>query len=95
VAGTAPGWISEDIQESIMKSFEKDTTSEAQAEAGLNYTQGRDAAVTSAADAVDRAVLNNQSISPETADDLRRAARLKAGLDHSDGAQWRSESSGS
>ncbi|MEU0443360.1 hypothetical protein ABZ202_27110 [Streptomyces sp. NPDC006186] len=93
VAGTALGWISEDIQESIMKSIEKDTTPEARTEASLNYTRGREATIDAAAAAVDHALRNNQDISPDTAADLRRAAQDRAGMAHSDGAHWKSESS--
>jgi hypothetical protein len=94
VAGTALGWISEDIQDSIMKSIEKDTTPEAESEAGTDYTRGRNAAIDSAAAAVNHALVNNHDINPDTADDLRRAARDQAGVSHTDGAQWKSESSG-
>ncbi|MEU3982294.1 DUF6571 family protein [Streptomyces sp. NPDC026672] len=93
VAGTALEWASEDIQESIMKSIEHDTANEAEAQAGQAYQYGRDAAIDSAASAVDHALVNNDSINPDTADDLKRAARISAGHSHTDGAQWKSESS--
>lgn len=93
IAGAPLEWASEDIQESIMKSIEQDTTSDAEREAGQRYTEGRDAAIGSAEAAVDHALVNNQSINSDTADDLRRAARTAAGHSHSDGAQWNSESS--
>lgn len=91
IAGAPLEWASEDIQESIMKSIEKDTTTEAEQEAGEKYTQGRDAAIDSAQAAVNNALMNNQHINSETADDLRRAARTAAGVSHTDGAQWNSE----
>ncbi|MBX7550490.1 DUF6571 family protein [Streptomyces sp. NPDC004232] len=93
IAGAPLEWASEDIQESIMKSIEQDTSSEAETQAGEEYTNGRNAALDSARAAVDHALVNNTAIDPDTADDLRRAARTSAGHSHSDGAQWKSESS--
>ncbi len=52
IAGAPLEWASEDIQESIMKSIEKDTATEAEQEAGEKYTEGRSAAVDSAEAAV-------------------------------------------
>ncbi|MFI6403637.1 hypothetical protein [Streptomyces sp. NPDC050548] len=92
IAGAPLEWASEDIQESIMKSIEKDTASEAEQEAGKKYTAGREAAIDSAQAALDNALVNNQHINSATADDLRRAVRTAAGVSHSDGAQWNSES---
>ncbi|MET8562028.1 hypothetical protein ABZV75_16085 [Streptomyces flaveolus] len=94
IAGAPLEWASEDIQESIMKSIEQDTSSEAETQAGEEYTNGRQAALDSARAAVDHALVNNNTIDPDTAEDLRRAARTSAGHSHSDGAQWKSESSG-
>ncbi|MFF4843864.1 hypothetical protein [Streptomyces collinus] len=93
IAGAPLEWASEDIQESIMKSIEQDTSNEAETQAGDEYTQGRTAALDSARAAVDHALAKNDTIDPDTADDLRRAARTSAGRSHSDGAQWKSESS--
>ncbi|MFF7977138.1 hypothetical protein [Streptomyces sp. NPDC007905] len=92
IAGAPLEWASEDIQESIMKSIEHDTTTDAELEAGNDYSRGRDAAIDSAKAAVDHALINNQEIDPDTADDLRSAARVSAGNAHSAGAQWNSES---
>ncbi|MET8831674.1 DUF6571 family protein [Streptomyces sp. NPDC004610] len=94
IAGEVVGWISEDIQSSVMASIRQDTTTEAQAEAAREYSNGRSAALQSAQDAVDRAALNNSDIDGDTREDLRRAARTAAGVSHSDGAQWNSESDG-
>ncbi|MEU0602119.1 DUF6571 family protein [Streptomyces sp. NPDC006393] len=94
IAGAPLEWASEDIQESIMKSIEKDTTTDADREAGELYSQGRTAAVDAAQESVNRALINNPDINPDTADDLRRAARVSAGNSHSAGAQWNSESDG-
>ena len=92
IAGAPLEWASEDIQESIMKSIEKDTTTAAELEAGKQYSNGRGAAIDSAQAALDNALMNNQHINSDTADDLRRAVRTAAGVSHSDGAQWNSES---
>ncbi|MFJ9898838.1 hypothetical protein ACIQPR_36460 [Streptomyces sp. NPDC091280] len=92
IAGAPLEWASEDIQESIMKSIEKDTTTEAELAAGKQYSDGRDAAIDSAQAALDNALVNNQHINSDTADDLRRAIRTAAGVSHSDGALWNSES---
>ncbi|MEV0907405.1 DUF6571 family protein [Streptomyces hokutonensis] len=92
IAGTVLGWASEDIQESVMKSIEQDTTTEADAEAGAEYSDGRSGAIRSADDAVSRALVNNNEIDWKTAEAIKRAARTAAGISHSDGAQWNSES---
>jgi hypothetical protein len=92
IAGTVLGWASEDIQDSIMKSIEQDTTTEADAEAGAEYSNGRSQSIRSAEEAVSHALVNNNEIDWKTADDLKRAARTAAGISHSDGAQWNSES---
>jgi spore coat polysaccharide biosynthesis protein SpsF (cytidylyltransferase family) len=92
ILGAPTGWASEDIQETVMKSIEQDTTTEAEHKAGGEYSHGRSEAIRSAQDAVDNAVRHNPKIDMQTADDLQRAARTAAGISHSDGAQWNSES---
>ncbi|WP_427919648.1 hypothetical protein [Streptomyces sp. cg40] len=92
IAGTVLGWASEDIQESVMKSIEQDTTTEADAEAGAEYSDGRSGAIRSADEAVSRALVDNNDIDWKTAEAIKRAARTAAGISHSDGAQWNSES---
>ncbi|MFI9776643.1 hypothetical protein ACIHCV_18265 [Streptomyces sp. NPDC051956] len=92
ILGAPIGWASEDIQESVMKSIEQDTTTDAEHKAGGEYSHGRSEAIRSAQDAVDNAVRHNPKIDIQTADDLQRAARTAAGIRHSDGAQWNSES---
>ncbi|MFE5026553.1 hypothetical protein ACFRAO_25345 [Streptomyces sp. NPDC056656] len=92
ILGAPIGWAAGDIQESVMKSIEQDTTTEAEHKAGGEYSHGRSEAIRSAQDAVDNAVRHNPKIDMQTADDLRRAARIAAGISHSDGAQWNSES---
>lgn len=96
IAGEVVWWISEDIQSSVMAGIRQDTTTEtqAEAEAAREYSNGRSAALQSAQDAVDRAALSNGDIDWDTREDLRRAARTAAGVSHSDGAQWNSESDG-
>ncbi|MFE0739140.1 hypothetical protein ACFW2N_30010, partial [Streptomyces sp. NPDC058855] len=91
VVGSVVGWASEDIQESIMKSIEQDTTTEAELKAGNEYSDGRNAAIDSAQAAVDHALVNNREINSDTANDLRRAAGVSAGNSHAAGAQWNSE----
>ncbi|MFF7332960.1 hypothetical protein [Streptomyces sp. NPDC008150] len=92
VAGTGLEWASEDIQESIMKSIEHDTSSEAEQDAGNEYSSGRQAAIDSSVDAVNRSLMNNSTIDSPTARDLRDAVRVSAGNSHAAGAQWNSES---
>lgn len=92
ILGAPIGWASEDIQESVMKSIEQDTTTDAEHQAGGEYSHGRSEAIRSAQDAVDSAVRHNPKIDTQTADALQRAARTAAGISHSDGAQWNSES---
>ncbi|MEU7414146.1 hypothetical protein AB0B40_33380 [Streptomyces sp. NPDC042638] len=86
------GWTVDTNAANVLADIEQDTTSEAEAQAGQEYTNGRQAALESARAAVDHALVNNNAIDPDTADDLRRAARTSAGHSHSDGAQWKSES---
>lgn len=74
------------------KSIEQDTTTDAEHKAGGEYSHGRSEAIRSAQDAVDNAVRHNPKIGMQTVDDLQRAARTAAGISHSDGAQWNSES---
>jgi spore coat polysaccharide biosynthesis protein SpsF (cytidylyltransferase family) len=92
ILGAPTGWASEDIQETVMKSIEQDTTTEAEHKADGEYSHGRSEAIRSAQDAVDNAARHNPKIDMQTADDLQRAARTAAGISHSDGAQWNSES---
>ncbi|MFF4233946.1 hypothetical protein [Streptomyces sp. NPDC001820] len=92
IAGDVLGWVSEDVQDSIMKSIEKDTTNEAEREAGGEYSNGRSQSIRSAEEAVRQALVNHHDINPDTAEALKRAARTAAGISHSDGAQWNSES---
>ncbi|WP_165914614.1 hypothetical protein [Streptomyces sp. AcE210] len=56
ILGAPIGWASEDIQESVMKSIEQDTTTEAEHKAGGEYAHGRSEAIRSAQDAVDNTV---------------------------------------
>ncbi|GHJ35988.1 DUF6571 family protein [Streptomyces sp. TS71-3] len=92
IVGAPVEWASEDIQETVMKSIEQDTATKAEQEAGDQYSDGRRAATDSAQSAVDRALARNHHINSDTAQDLRQSARTAAGLSHSDGAQWSSES---
>ncbi|MFE4535132.1 hypothetical protein ACFRKB_08610 [Streptomyces scopuliridis] len=87
IAGELLGWVSEDITESVLKSIEQDSAAEAQKEAGRSYTGGREAAILSSEDAVNRALMNSD-IHVDTYDDLRRAAKTEAGNSHDAGASW-------
>lgn len=87
VVGDVTGWVVEDIQSSVMASIQRDTTTEARYEAGLEYTAGRESTQDAAAAAVDRATTNSQ-LNQDTIGDLRRAAITQAGASHSEGSQW-------
>lgn len=87
VVGDVAGWAIEDIQAGVMDSIQRDTTTEAQYKAGLEYTQGREGTQDAVAVAVDRATANSQ-LDPDTIGDLRNAAITQAGLSHSEGSQW-------
>ncbi|MFB6979931.1 hypothetical protein [Streptomyces scopuliridis] len=88
IAGDVVGWISEDIQSSVMESIQQDTTNEAEREASDDYSKGRSQAIRSAEDAVNRALMERPDIDYDTHDALQRAARTAAGISHSDGAKW-------
>ncbi|WP_020119634.1 DUF6571 family protein [Streptomyces canus] len=87
VVGDIAGWAVEDIQSSVMESIQRDTTTEARYEAGLEYTAGRESTQDAAAAAVDRATANGR-LNQDTIDDLRKAAVTQAGASHSEGSQW-------
>ncbi|ARP72634.1 hypothetical protein LK07_25905 [Streptomyces pluripotens] len=93
IAGAPLEWTSEDIQESVIKSIEHDTASQAELQAGNEYSRGRNAAINSVRIAVNHALAKNLGIDLDTASDLHRAARVSAGNSHSVGAQWNSEGS--
>ncbi|WP_329441166.1 DUF6571 family protein [Streptomyces canus] len=87
VVGDVAGWAVEDIQSSVMESIQRDTTTEARYEAGLEYTAGRESTQDAAAAAVDRATASGR-LNQDTIDDLRKGAVTQAGASHSEGSQW-------
>ncbi|GAB3953925.1 hypothetical protein [Streptomyces sparsus] len=88
IAGDIADWAVEDIKESIVKQNEEEAKDKATAEAGEDYSTGRDAVITSAEGAVNRAVAKSPSMNEQTRADLRATARNQAGISHSSGATW-------
>ncbi|MEU9173975.1 DUF6571 family protein [Streptomyces sp. NPDC048420] len=93
VVGDVAGWAVEDIQSSVMESIQRDTTTEARYEAGLEYSAGRESTQDAAAAAIDRATSNSR-LDQDTIGDLRKAAITQAGLSHSEGSQWEDSRNG-
>ncbi|MEV7733800.1 DUF6571 family protein [Streptomyces sp. NPDC088921] len=93
VVGDVAGWAVEDIQSSVMESIQRDTTTEARYEAGLEYTAGRESTQDAAAAAVDRATASGR-LNQDTIDDLRKGAVTQAGTSHSEGSQWEDSRNG-
>lgn len=83
-------WLAEDVTDSVIKSIEKDTATEAEHDAGKEYSKGRVAAVTSSEEAVTRYFERHPEFDFATRDAIQRAVRTSAGVSHSDGAQWNS-----
>jgi hypothetical protein len=94
VVGEPVNWLAEDVTESVVKSVEKDTTDEAEHDAGKEYSDGRTAAMESSQAAVTSYFAHHREIDADTRDAIIRAVRTKAGLSHSDGAQWNSSGDG-
>jgi hypothetical protein len=92
--GEPIGWLAEDVTDSVMKSIEKDTTSEAELSAGKEYSAGRKAAAEASAAAVTTYFTHHGEINPEIMESIERAVRTQAGVSHSDGAQWNSSGDG-
>jgi hypothetical protein len=89
IAGAPLEWASEDIQESIMKSIEKDSSDQAEADATATYDSGRQAARDSAMTAVDIAT-RGKGLDPDTRNDLMNAAANGADTGHTTGAKMES-----
>ncbi|WP_194238672.1 hypothetical protein [Streptomyces spongiae] len=87
VVGDAAGWAIEDIQTSVMDSIQRDTTTEAQDEAGRDYTNGNQEAQRSAQAAVEQAAQRG-NFSPDTVRDVKNAAAGEAAQSHGTGAKW-------
>ncbi|WP_237719983.1 DUF6571 family protein [Streptomyces xiaopingdaonensis] len=89
IAGDVIGWVSEDIQSSVMDSVYRDSSDQAEGEANRQYTEGLDAARDSASNAVSNATLNSD-LNYDTIDDLKRSARSGAQSGHTAGSAWES-----
>ncbi|GHH88013.1 hypothetical protein GCM10018793_66000 [Streptomyces sulfonofaciens] len=83
IVGAPVGWAVEDIQESVMKSIEKDSSDQARSDAGGTYFQGRDAAIDSARTAVE--VATRGKYNWETVVDLMNSGGNAADDGHSAG----------
>lgn len=94
IVGEPVGWLAEDVSESVVKSVEKDTTDKAEHDAGKEYSKGRVAVTEASAAAVTSYFKHYGGFDQETMDAIDRAVRTKAGLSHSDGAQWNSAGDG-
>ncbi|MEV5310451.1 DUF6571 family protein [Streptomyces sp. NPDC052610] len=94
VVGEPVNWLAEDVTESVVKSVEQDTTDKAEHDAGKEYSDGRTAAVRSSQAAVTSYFAHHDGIDADTRDAIVRAVRTKAGLSHTDGAQWHSSGDG-
>ncbi|MGW2721539.1 hypothetical protein [Streptomyces sp. NPDC001492] len=79
VAGDAVGWVVEDVQESVASRLYRDTTSEAQSEAGRNYTNGESALRESV-----RADIARSGGS----ENLQNAVGREVDQSHTTGAEW-------
>lgn len=96
--GAAPiaepvGWIQEDLNDSIMKSIQKDTTTEAQDQAGYNFSEGRKASVEAARFAVKNAA-EGSGLDAKTINDLKKAVGIAAGNSHGEGSNWQQARNG-
>ncbi|MFI0813997.1 hypothetical protein ACH4TX_28290 [Streptomyces sp. NPDC021098] len=87
------GWIQEDLNESIMKSIERDTTEKAQDEAGYDFSNGRKQALESARFAVQHAA-ERSDLDKDTINDLKDAAGKQAGNSHGEGSNWQQARNG-
>ncbi|NJQ02726.1 DUF6571 family protein [Streptomyces zingiberis] len=86
-AGNVIGWLSEDIQESIVKGVSQDTATEAQVKAGAAYAGGRDAVIEAAREAVVRAGRRG-GVDGDTVRVLSDVAAIQAGSSHVEGVSW-------
>jgi hypothetical protein len=85
ILGAPIAWASEDIQESVMKSIEQDSSDQAETDATRTYSKGREAVMDSARAAVDAAARQG-SYNVDTLHDLEDAAAYGADNGHSAGA---------
>lgn len=87
VVGDVAGWAIEDIQESVANSLYRDTTNEAQSEAGRDYTNG-ESAVREAVRADIARSASSGSYSSNTISDLQDAVGREVDQSHTTGAEW-------
>ncbi|MFC5957011.1 hypothetical protein ACFP51_21805 [Streptomyces pratens] len=87
-------WLAEDVTDSVLESIDKDTTKEAERDAGKEYSNGRVAAADAATAALTSYFAHHNEIDAETREAIDRAVRTQAGVSHSDGAQWNSSGEG-
>lgn len=89
ILGAPLEWASEDIQESIMKSIEKDSSDQAEGDATRTYHEGRSAVMDSARTAVGAAT-RNSGFTADTINDLKSSAANGADDGHTAGATMES-----
>ncbi|MFG2478395.1 hypothetical protein [Streptomyces fagopyri] len=89
ILGAPLEWASEDIQESIMKSIEKDSSDQAEGDATRTYHEGRSAVMDSARTAVGAAT-RNSGFTADTINDLKNSAAYGADDGHTAGATMES-----
>ncbi|WP_329321475.1 MULTISPECIES: hypothetical protein [unclassified Streptomyces] len=89
ILGAPLEWASEDIQESIMKSIEKDSSDQAEGDATRTYHEGRSAVMDSARTAVGAAT-RNSGFTADTINDLKNSAANGADDGHTAGATMES-----
>ncbi|MER5403405.1 hypothetical protein [Streptomyces sp. NPDC002769] len=89
ILGAPLEWASEDIQESIMKSIEKDSSDQAEGDATRTYHEGRSAVMDSARTAVGAATRNG-GFNADTINDLKNSAANGADDGHTAGATMES-----
>ncbi|MEU1535636.1 hypothetical protein [Streptomyces fagopyri] len=89
ILGAPLEWASEDIQESIMKSIEKDSSDQAEGDATRSYHEGRSAVMDSARTAVGAAT-RDSGFTVDTINDLKNSAAYGADDGHTAGATMES-----
>lgn len=87
VVGDVAGWAIEDIQENVANSLYRDTTNEAQSEAGRDYTNGESAVREAVRADIARSAANS-SYSANTISDLQDAVGREVDQSHTTGAEW-------
>lgn len=86
VVGDVAGWMIEDVQSSVLESIRRDSSTEAEHEAGRGYSDGQEQAVRSARDAVRQAGAHG-GYDADTVGDLQDTAGREAQQSHAAGAK--------